>query len=105
MIQFPHALGAGLFALSLMCPQPDAPEAPQAPRPAYLDIECPADRAVLMQQWDPNTLPGNPDGTQILVTTIDDDPSGGAEANCQDAGGQLLYLPATDTFLCLNIDY
>lgn len=58
-----------------------------------------------MHQYDPLTLPCNPDGRQILVTTIDDDPGTVQEQRCNDSGGQLLYIPHTDTFLCIDIDY
>ena len=58
-----------------------------------------------MQFYDPESLTCNPDGSQILVTTIDDDPGPTQTEICDHSGGQVLYDPAVDRFYCIDIDY
>lgn len=101
MINTTHAIAGGLLTLSsLACPTPTEPTLPDR-----LNTPCPAGQAVLMHFYDPESLTCNPDGSQILVTTIDDDPGPIQQERCDHSGGQVLYLPATDTFLCIDIDY
>lgn len=101
MIQFQHALGGGLFALSLMCPSPDAPEAPQAPQAPNFDC---SGEVVLMPTIDFD-LHCDMNPPQILASRLDDDPSGAQDELCHHAGGRVLYIPETDQFLCINMDY
>ena len=101
MIQIPHALGAGLFALSLICPQPDAPEAPNAPEAPYIPA-C-ADEVVLMPSydWDLNCDMNPP---QILAYRMDD-PGPIQIEQCHDAGGRVLDDPVYMTSYCIDLDY
>lgn len=100
MIQTHHAIAGGLLTLStLACP------APQPTQLDHPDTPCPPHRAVLMHYYDSSTLTCDPDGSQILVTTIDDDPGPNQEILCNNSGGQVLYDPTNDRFYCIDIDY
>ena len=101
MMQIPHAIAGGLFALSLACPAPT----PEPTLPDRLNTPCPPGQAVLMEFYDAESLTCNPDGSQILVTTIDDDPGSIQQERCDHSGGQVLYDPYTDRFYCVDIDY
>jgi len=94
-----NTIQVALMGAALVCP-PSEPTLPDR-----LNTPCPAFQAVLMQYWDPETLTCNPDGNQILVTTIDDDPGPTQQELCDHAGGQVLYDPDTDRFYCVDIDY
>lgn len=101
MIQTTHAIAGGLLALStLACPPteptlPDTPRAPKAP--------C-TDEVILLPSLDAETtcdlIP-----PQILMATLDDDPTGAEQERCHDAGGAFLYIRATDQFFCIDLDY
>lgn len=109
---FATILGAAMTLTTCSAPVENLPVAERvqeetttttlAPPP---ENECEGFRAVLMQFYDPATLPCNPNGDQVLVSVIDDDPGSIQEETCQHKGGQVLYDPAVDRFYCIDIDY
>lgn len=101
MIQPQHAIAGGLFALSLICPAPDAPDAPQAPQAPNYDC---TGEVVLLPTIDFD-LHCDMNPPQILAAILDDDPSGVAAEQCHHSGGRVLYDPTNDAFYCINMDY
>lgn len=103
MITLPMLATGALALLMTACPNIEQAERTEVPQLDHPNIECPAFQVVLMTNWDTATLPCNPDGNQILATTIDDDQADFDE--CDHSGGQILHDPAIDRFYCISLDY
>ena len=100
MIQTPHTIAGAMLALSTIACPPAEPTLPNAPQPklpcttevVYIDS--------LDSETDCDLIP-----PQMLVSGLDDDPTGNEELRCHDARGKFLYIRATDQFFCIDLDY
>jgi len=99
MIQPQHAIAGGLFALSLICPQPDTPDAPDTPQAPNFD--CSTDTVLLPTIDFELHCDLNP--PQILAARLDGSDWGMNE--CDHSGGRVMHDNETNRFYCINMDY